>query len=217
MRTHASQRPQKSGSSPGGGARQFMALASICASVYLPAPSGPERITACGKRPRLSIVRRSRTMVSLPIKSLKLMRVCLGFQMSLAKLQALLHRLQNILMHGRDGAPRINPHHPFGLPLRDANVSLAHALEKIAALALKAALVQFACPVPSRVRTVSPARPGDAGSNIRIHPDGELRLKPATQNSMQRQHRLASQLPAPALVCFAGVGEAIAQYNVFSP
>ena len=31
------------------GSRQFIALASISASVYLPAPVGPARIIACGK------------------------------------------------------------------------------------------------------------------------------------------------------------------------
>src|SRR5580692_6736018 len=67
--------PQKSGKlSPAvpavvGRSRQFIARASIRASVYLPDPCAPERITACGKRSRASISRRRWMVSELPAKS----------------------------------------------------------------------------------------------------------------------------------------------------
>ena len=53
MRVQLEHTPQKSGRpSDSVGLRQLTALASISASVYLPAPRGPARMSEWGKRPR---------------------------------------------------------------------------------------------------------------------------------------------------------------------
>src|SRR5450759_5490368 len=74
MRVQFEQRPQKSGKpSPSveGCSRQFIERAIIRASVYLPDPCAPERMTACGKRLRASISRRRWMVSGLPTKSEK--------------------------------------------------------------------------------------------------------------------------------------------------
>ena len=59
--------PQKSGRpSLTGGSRQFIAFASIKASVYFPEPLAPARIMACGKCARASMSRKRCTISALP-------------------------------------------------------------------------------------------------------------------------------------------------------
>src|SRR6267378_8338323 len=81
MRVQFEQCPQKSGK-PSlsvafviGCSRQFRVRASISASVYLPDPRAPERMTACGKRLRASISRRRWMVSGLPAKSEKGIRL----------------------------------------------------------------------------------------------------------------------------------------------
>ena len=72
MRVQLEQTPQKSGRpSDSVGLRQLTALASISASVYLPAPRGPARMSEWGKRPARMLSRRCVTVAALPRKSWK--------------------------------------------------------------------------------------------------------------------------------------------------
>src|ERR1700687_4120204 len=70
MRVQFEQRPEKSGKpAVRRCSRQFRVRASIRASVYLPDPCAPERMTACGNRLRASISRRRWMVSGLPTKS----------------------------------------------------------------------------------------------------------------------------------------------------
>ena len=64
-----------------GRARQFIARASIRASVYLPDPCAPARMTACGKRSRASISRRRWMVSGLPAKSEKGIKNAVGYSL----------------------------------------------------------------------------------------------------------------------------------------
>jgi len=69
MRVQFEQRPQKSGRPPVVvGWRQLTALASISASVYLPAPRGPARMSDWGKRCAPMLSRSRVTVAVLPRK-----------------------------------------------------------------------------------------------------------------------------------------------------
>ena len=68
-RTQFEQVPQKSGRpSLSAWFRQFTAWASISASVYLPEPRGPARMSECGNRPARTLSRRCVTVAVLPKK-----------------------------------------------------------------------------------------------------------------------------------------------------
>src|SRR4051812_44669751 len=133
MRTQLEQRPQKSASSalPAGGARQFIALAAICASVYLPAPRGPAMITACGKRSR-AIISRSRVIVAaLPWKSEKPISALRSSAYARRRpQQALADNVQDLFAHRVGLLARVDHHHALRLALGDLEIFPTHALEE---------------------------------------------------------------------------------------
>src|SRR5208282_635135 len=166
MRVQFEQRPQKSGKPSAvveGCSRQFRARASIKASVYLPDPCAPERMTACGKRLRASISRRRWMVSGLPTKSEKGMEqffscrdgACpVSFVRVIrsgrrgkprlyrkSNLQLLPHQLHDSRMRFAGRAAGVYDVDSLRLAGRDGQVSVAHASEKGPAFLLEAVLV----------------------------------------------------------------------------
>src|SRR5208282_1425922 len=159
MRVQFEQRPQKSGKpsvppvpSVHGCSRQFMARASIRASVYLPDPCAPQRITACGKRLRASISRRRWMVSGLPTNSEKGIRGAVGFSLFAKSeqrtavaldFQFLAHQLHNNRMRFARRTSGVYDVHSLRLAGSDGQVRVAHTSEKSPVFLLKAVLVSF--------------------------------------------------------------------------
>jgi hypothetical protein len=62
--------------------------------------------------------------------------------------------------------------------------------------------------------SVTAPRTLDTGVDVGIHEDSEFGLKIAAQDAVKFEHRLATQLPAAALVSLGRVREAVAKYDL---
>src|SRR5882762_9047714 len=157
MRVQFEQCPQKSGKpSVLGCSRQFMVRASIRASVYLPEPCAPERMTACGKRLRASISRRRWMVSGLPAKSEKGIRLLRLVESRASPpgmtgetpvppldLQLLAHHFHDNRMRFVGRASGVYDMHSLRLAGRDGQVRVTDASEKSAVFLLEAVLVSF--------------------------------------------------------------------------
>src|SRR5882762_7203879 len=159
MRVQFEQRPQKSGKpSPSfdGCSRQFIVRASIRASVYLPDPCAPERMTAWGKRFRASISRRRWMVSGLPAKSEKGIRLLRLVESRASPpgrtaespvppldLQLLPHHFHDNRVRFVGRPSGVYDMHSLRLAGRDGQVRVTDASEKCAAFLLKTVLVSF--------------------------------------------------------------------------
>src|SRR6202158_6523323 len=155
MRVQFEQRPEKSGKpAVRRCSRQFRVRASIRASVYLPDPCAPERMTACGKRLRASISRRRWMVSGLPTKSENGIKTLLAVsswalarsqklraKSSSSDLQLLPHQLHDNRMRFVGRASGVYDLHSLRLTGRDGQVGVADASKKGAAFLLEAVLV----------------------------------------------------------------------------
>src|ERR1700674_2330158 len=157
MRVQFEQRPQKSGKPAVlGCSRQFRVRASSRASVYLPDPCAPERMTACGKRLRASISRRRWMVSELPTKSENGIKTLLAVsswvlarsqklraKSSSSDLQLLPHQLHDNRMRFVGRASGVYDLHSLRLTGRDGQVGVADASEKGAVFLLETVVVPF--------------------------------------------------------------------------
>src|ERR1700693_4306500 len=157
MRVQFEQRPQKSGKpSVLGCSRQFRVRASIRASVYLPDPCAPDRMTACGKRLRASISRRRWMVSGLPTKSENGIKTLLAVsswllaksqklraKSSSSDLQFLAHQLHDNRVRFIGRAAGVYDLHSLWLAGGGRQIGVADASKKGAVFLLEAVLVLF--------------------------------------------------------------------------
>lgn len=107
-------------------------------------------------------------------------------------------------------AARVHESDAVRLTLRDFQICIVYPREERPILALEAALVgdigtSIAIPAP---------RPLHAGTNIRVHQNGEVRLQAAAQRAMKVQNHGGAEFPTPTLVGFTRIREPIAKHNL---
>src|SRR5271167_645297 len=218
MRIQLAQMPQKSGRpSVTGCCWQFIAFATICASVNLPEPCGPDRITECGKCPRASISRMVCTTSGLPWKSANAIGVPHPFGVASTPVlrcaafiqQTLAYDSHDFGVYHFGWTARIHHRDPLRFALGNRAESLLHARKERVTLLLEAVLVGERS-VGRDLVTAS--RPLHAVLDIGVHQNGEVRPQAATQYLVKLQHRVATQMSSSALVCFGGIGEAVAEH-----
>src|SRR5207249_1970986 len=127
--------PQKSCIATRSSSWQWMALASICASVYLPRPGGPQNNTACGRRSRRSIPRSASTLVRLPQNwSKPMFSPCPGAALMLRPREEFLDRVSQLglqLLNAPGGVEHANA---LWFPPRNLQIPLPNPIEKLEAL-----------------------------------------------------------------------------------
>lgn len=107
-------------------------------------------------------------------------------------------------------AARIDHDDSFRLALRDVQICVMYTGEEFAVLTLEAIFI-----VSLQVSLcVATAGAIDAGVNVRIHQDGEIRFQITAEHAMQLKHRLASELPPSTLIGFTRIGKPVTEHNL---
>jgi len=119
------------------------------------------------------------------------------------------HHFQDLCMCLRRRAAGVDDCDSAWFAARNGEVAVADASEEGAVFLLEPVLVFLMfCGL-----LVAAAGALDASCYVGVHQDGEVGLEVATQDAVKIEDRVATELPAGALVGLGGVGEAVAEHG----